>query len=484
VTAFDAARFELGAGRKRPPYRPRAIRCEQCGAGIDIKDERAELVVCSHCGAHLKLSRAEVALLENVSSRPWSFPLRVGDSFRFEGIRYEVVARMAFIEDGDPAEVTRQYLLYHPCRGTWWLDEYDGDYSISRSTHLMPTTEADPEQMEPHDTIETHDGTRWVCQDSGCYELVYVDGALPWVARPGDRSAYAEFEERGGNRQYEIQRIANELEFGIGRSLSPAEVAEATRENERGARTQEPRERKGAGTKEARRKGTQKKEGARKKKDAGRRQAGRAAAPVDPTEDELKAKWMALDRQAQSYKLAIAVAVVCIGINMGFLDWSLDSGTKVVEEYISATTMAEQAMTWSFPVADPGNVILIQMSVPKEWPYVDLALFDTRNRVIHSARYQTFPSIPEVRDTGWEVDRFLSAYIWLPSAGKYRMKLGVPQSSRDGSALDLINFPVHISVHDGVLAPYAAVAGMLLGGTLFVVLLLGLRKVQWEKETF
>ena len=40
------------------------------------------------------------------AEREWRFPSAVGDSFQHRGVRFEVIARLALLEDGDATELT------------------------------------------------------------------------------------------------------------------------------------------------------------------------------------------------------------------------------------------------------------------------------------------------------------------------------------------------------------------------------------------
>lgn len=226
VNEFNKEKFALNAGRPRPPYKPKDIHCPSCGAPLVQKDERSELVVCDYCGSHLDVSKEEKTVLGKGPDQKFEFPLNLGDSFYHKNARYEIIGRMVFIEDGDYSEMSRQYLLYNPYRGSLWLDEYKGQYSLSNDTHVMP--KSDIFDLDEGQRMETHDNRRWIMDGDGVYELVYVDGALPWIARIGDRSNYVEFYDAGDEGlQYEVQRIENEIEYGMGQELSAEQLMTA-----------------------------------------------------------------------------------------------------------------------------------------------------------------------------------------------------------------------------------------------------------------
>jgi len=426
VTAFDPSRFALNAGRTRPRYRPQVIRCVRCGAGVDVKDERAKMVVCGHCDAHLELQPGNIAQVLEGAVAQWNFPLEIGDSFRLDGIRYEVIARMAFIENRDSSDVTRQYLLYHPCRGTLWLDEYMGAYSISRTTHLMPRFEGDILKVWTGRRIETFDGTRWICNGSGRYELVHVDGALPWVARPGDKSEYVEFLAEKGDRQYEVQRVAGELEFGLGRPLSPQEVARATQKE---------------------------------------------VAKLDAR----RHPWVQPAFVTRATLYSLLLTALFLAINWIFLLWTWIAGKTVLSADVPAGALNGETFTPPFSVVEPGDILAIRIKVPdldNAWLDIDGALVNADDQVIHVFSDEIF--YYHGWEDGWlwsEGERDKSFYFKLPQAGTYRLLLHAVSGEGECPESDENNYDIHVRVKYGAKAPHAANAGIRLCGIMGILVL-------------
>jgi hypothetical protein len=218
-----AQRFALGSGRQRPAYEPKSLNCPNCGAGLTVQDEHAELIVCSSCQSHLDLSVGDTkALSQTKSDEDWGFQLAIGDPWIDGDHMYEVVARMVYAEEEQ--YITRQYLLFSPRLGSFWASEYHGEWTVSRSTRVLP--EVDPFALEDGAYLRTGNGRSWRKTESGHMELKWVEGALPWKAQIGDTLQYAEF--RGnGDAFFEAQRVHNELEYGDGRRLSATELADA-----------------------------------------------------------------------------------------------------------------------------------------------------------------------------------------------------------------------------------------------------------------
>ena len=361
-------------GRKRPAYQPRNIRCESCGAGLSVKDERAELVVCDYCGSHLDVSATERKVVGRKTDRQPFFPFQLGDSFHYQSARFEVIARLAHIEDGDVAEMTRGYLLYHPRRPSRWLGEYQGNYSLTSASHVMP--QKDPFKTSRGGRIKTHDGNTWICEGQGTYELYYVDGALPWMASVGDRLDYAEFvEEAGTGRIYEAQRTTNEIEYAQGRRLDLEMVRRAARKPD----------------------------------------LGKTLKPV-ASEDTAVAR-----RRYVQVMLVAALALVVNGLAAVFCSLA---GTEVLSEAFSAEELTEGAYSSPFPVAGNGAAVRItaRTGLSNAWMALNAALVREDDMMVH--QYESDIEYYHGRSGGenWsEGSRNKSVMVSVPDGGNYRL---------------------------------------------------------------
>lgn len=206
--------------RARPTYEPRSIQCRNCGAGVELKDERTRLRVCEHCHAALELSGTEQRVLG--MGRPSTVPYRIeiGARLAISGAEYEVIARVCYIEDADPSDQTHEYYLYNPRRRPLWLSDYDGDVSMTSRTRMLP-------DVSPFSNaaVRTYDGRSWRRVETGVYEVFHVDGALPYVLSVGDRIRYAELVAADDPSEiYEAQETENEIEYGRGRAVSEEQL--------------------------------------------------------------------------------------------------------------------------------------------------------------------------------------------------------------------------------------------------------------------
>ena len=405
VIAADKARFALNQGRARPAYQPKSIRCAHCGAGLTQKDERSELVVCDYCGSHLDVSKDEMAVLGQGTGRDIDFPVKVGDSFRYRGARFEILARLAYAEadDGDTA-LTREYLLFNPRRGSMWLGEYQGHYSLTEPTHVMAA--GDPFDKNRGAVLKTHDGREWVAEDSGTYRLVHVDGALPWIARIGDTIQYAEFVDKAGKGEiYEVQRIENQIEFAMGRQLPLDGVGRAF------GRSDLVRETK--------------------------------AAPAADTAD--RRKWyLRLILLAAGFILLDGVLAIYCGT----------CGRTLFDTYLSADQLTEGAYTDDFALPGRGQVARFRFSAPLDnaWMSFEAALVREDEMAVHIFNQDlSYYSGYEGGEHWSEGNLSSSIMLKIPDGGRYRFYVTAISAKGDAASASKAVHGLRIEVIQGAL---------------------------------
>jgi hypothetical protein len=215
--------YQIGKGRTRPPYLPRSIVCSNCTAPVSLYSERSQLVVCDSCGSQLDLTTEELQILGKVKKES-SLTLDLGTQFVWEDVRYKIIGRLILKDNwGDNSF---DYLLFHPFRGTRWLSEYEGSFTLNEVSHVMP--KSDPFVCKEGVSIKTHDGKDWRCTEEGVLKIIYVDGALPWIAKTGDTHKYVEFANSKDRKLiFEAEQslsYTSEMEFGVSRKLSKAEM--------------------------------------------------------------------------------------------------------------------------------------------------------------------------------------------------------------------------------------------------------------------
>lgn len=420
---MDREAYSIDKGRPRPQYKPKDIHCKSCGAGLTVKDEHAELVVCEYCGTHLKVTAVQQKVLSKGPSRKTRFPLKLGDSFRYQSHRYEVIARMAFIEDGLISEMTRQYLLFNPRVGTCWLDEYGHRYSISQVSHVMP--EADPFARKRGDLLGAHDSRKWVCEEVGEYELHYVDGALPWIAKVGDRVAYADFvEESGSGNQYQVERTKNEIEYSVGRALDIEVVRRAT----------------------------------------GKPKLGGSRATLKVPDAAVMRRF---------YRKTIAAAALAAVINLALMLFLLAQGSNAFSQRFTAEELNGEVLSEPFRI-DSSVVKVITQASPRlynEWMALDVAFVSDQDAVLHVydqdisyyAGYEGGESWTEGRQSE-------STYVRVPQPGTYRLLVRAVSGLGNANQATSTSHGAYVRVKDGARMPHFFIGTTALSAVMLVLL--------------
>ena len=195
------------------------IRCPNCDAAQEMPSDReVETLVCEYCGAQNDLTGAEAKVM-GVNPRDFDagFYFAIGQAGTFDGDAYEVCGRMLY--EDDEGYLAREYLLHNPDAGYLWLAEENNHYLRSRPTQQAPA--GNPFSMIPKQRVAAGDRT-YQFYESGSSRLIYVDGALPWLARTGDRNAYADLV--APPYMFQVEQSRQEVEYFVGEYMSPAQV--------------------------------------------------------------------------------------------------------------------------------------------------------------------------------------------------------------------------------------------------------------------
>ncbi|MFP4476291.1 MAG: hypothetical protein ACLFOY_12090 [Desulfatibacillaceae bacterium] len=438
---MEKNRFGLNAGRPRPEYKPKELRCTSCNGPLTQKDERSELIVCPYCGSHVDLSSEEKTILGKSPGGKWDFPLNVGDSWYEKNVRYEIIARLALIEDGDTSELSRQYLLYHPRRAPMWLDEYKGRYSLSGNTHVMPEggDTISPFTKKRGDTLKTADGRTWVCEGTGLYEIAYVDGALPWIARVGDVMEYAEFsDKKGSGEQYEVQQVLNEVEFGIGRGIPLEKVREAT----------------------------------------GKPELHQDADLAEEMDAGTAKRW---------YMMLAGMAAVALVLNLMLALWAETRGTVVLRQHFTEQQLTGEAFSEPFTVAEKNDVVEVNLNptprLNNAWMAFDMALVRQDDLIVHVAEKDvSYYSGGSGEDSWSEGSRTEDLHFMVPEPGIYKLLVHAVSAYGNTSNTTTARHGLDIVVKDGALLATWFWAACVLSLVLLVAVLFLFAKWKYGDE--
>lgn len=421
-------------GRPRPPLKARALQCTSCGSPLSVKDEHARFVVCDACGTHLSLSETDLKSLGRGPKPPVSFHLKVGDRVTWDAVKYEVMARMAFTEDDDLSELTREYYLFHPRRGVFWLSEYQGQWSFSRDTHVKPRK--DPFSCRPGTTIPFHDNRKWVVEESGTYKLIYVDGALPWQARVGDLTHYVDLvDEEGKGLEMEASRHGTEVEYSTGAAVPVERIRAAT-----GKRDLEGRSQAGPSV-----------------------TAGTVSAFV---------------------KDVSLVALMALAVHGLLWFWASDAGYSVLDQSFRAEELTTQVLSDPFTLAKGSHVVKVELRAPNldnEWVAVDLGLVKEDDQVVHvfDSDLEYYHGV-EGGESWSEGSHSADAWIKVPEGGTYRLLLHAVSGAGETTTSEVDRQPLQVRVVDRARVPFWSLLGLGVSAVTLLLTLIGYYK--WQKR--
>lgn len=224
----DAVRVDGGSPFADAVAQGQGVRCASCGSPVEGRfPPDTQMLVCSSCGAGLELDATQTRVVMQNGDKPF-FDLEIGQKGTLDKIPFEVVGRMRHEEmDEGLTYSSEEYLLYNEKAGYRWLEKSDnGHWTLSARSHQQPSTNVFG--MAPRDTV-TIGKTKWQFVEAGVQTLAYVDGALPWVARVGDRARYADLVAPPRTYAVEISETADggEREMFEGRHLPVHELNRA-----------------------------------------------------------------------------------------------------------------------------------------------------------------------------------------------------------------------------------------------------------------
>lgn len=171
-----------------------AIQCPNCASPLDLEgdSDKVATVVCKSCSSVVGLDQ-DTALITGKAPKDKAnvFKFPIGAKGKLNGVEWSIVGRQRFDwrDDGEKG-YDLEYLLYNPDKGYLWMSEADRHYYLGEPTDVAPKNSL----MHIHIPKTTCyiGGTKFKFFESGTQTLSYVDGALPWVAKIGDKVKYAD----------------------------------------------------------------------------------------------------------------------------------------------------------------------------------------------------------------------------------------------------------------------------------------------------
>jgi hypothetical protein len=209
ITAFVGRPVPLTDVDFPPPDRPTTAQergadadCGGCGAGLDIRPlpEPTRTVVCGFCGAVHAIDGLRVSFLSKQKLRD-DLHLLVGDKGTIHGEEWEVVGRMVYdeyeLDDGawsSYATKCHEYLMVNRDAEMRTLEITTDGIAFVRKLDTLPDVQIIPVLQWGGSTL--FEGHNYRMYERGRSILVYVDGALPWLAKIGDETGFVDCIDR------------------------------------------------------------------------------------------------------------------------------------------------------------------------------------------------------------------------------------------------------------------------------------------------
>ncbi|MGI9505650.1 MAG: DUF4178 domain-containing protein, partial [Geminicoccaceae bacterium] len=151
--------------------------------------------------------------------------LAIGMHAKLKGVSFTIIGMIQYVshQSGDGwAESYRwvSFQLYSPTHGYAWLTWNKGHYFFSRRTRDMPSP-MQPDQLIQKMDVKLEDRTFRMFERYAA-EIAYVEGALTWIARLGDRVHVVEAIDPPALFSYE--RGEREIEYSIGEYMDAEAV--------------------------------------------------------------------------------------------------------------------------------------------------------------------------------------------------------------------------------------------------------------------
>lgn len=174
----------------------KSFSCSGCGASLDVRPlpKPVKTLTCRYCGSIHSLHGEESGLLGKNEPRK-DLHLMIGTKGKLRGTNYEVVGRMVYdsleLDEGSWSTyptTSFAYLLIDAQGGFVTIEVTDEGVAMVQKIAAVPSL-GEVLSLAWGDALR-HGSRKYRMYEHGSSELVYVDGALPWIARLGDKSQF------------------------------------------------------------------------------------------------------------------------------------------------------------------------------------------------------------------------------------------------------------------------------------------------------
>ncbi len=170
---------------KSPKTNTVTLKCSSCGSPLKMNGKDLLTIVCDSCSTINQIDEStSIALGKSPSELGEKISIKLASSVKLYGTDYIVTGRLYYEwSEEDDGEIETgsvyDYLLYNPEEGYLYITEENNKFTTYLPT---PPPSISMKKSFSENGKFLYESERYRFIESGSHKLIYVDGALPWVA--------------------------------------------------------------------------------------------------------------------------------------------------------------------------------------------------------------------------------------------------------------------------------------------------------------